>query len=113
MSNITLLDGISWFKPDKLVRSSLKAEYREADVQQQPRALCISGRNRISAPQTLLYLHRFKNLRMLTLEDNPLSSAPDYRPRTIAHLPHLTYLDHRVISVTAVQAAMDQHQVHL
>jgi hypothetical protein len=69
------------------------------------------GRNRISVAQTLVYLRQFKHLRMLTLEDNPLAQSSDYRSRAVAHLPNLTFLDHRLVSSSEVQAATEQHQV--
>lgn len=53
----------------------------------------------------LLYLRRFKNLRTLNLGGNPFceNADPPYKAYVAAFLPHLEYLDYRLIDEDTVR----------
>jgi len=76
------------------------------------------GKNLISSLDDVLYLRRFRKLRMLNLAGNAIAADADYRNFVIAHLSfndwksggHLSYLDYRLVEVAAVGAARDQFQ---
>ncbi|XP_063286733.1 dynein regulatory complex subunit 3 [Pelobates fuscus] len=55
------------------------------------------GNNNLSSLENLIYLRRFKALRSLSLNGNPLSEDEQYKMFIAAHLPDLVYLDFRLL----------------
>lgn len=49
-----------------------------------------------------LYLRKFKKLRTLNLSGNPFCSTDEYKQYIVAFLPHLEYLDYRLIDEDTV-----------
>ena len=76
------------------------------------------GKNLIPSLDDVLYLRRFRNLKMLTLAGNKMAEDPDYRNFVVAHLSfndwktggHLSYLDYRLVETPVVAAAREQFQ---
>ena len=76
------------------------------------------GKNLISSLDEVLYLRRFRNLKMLTLAGNKMAEEADYRAYVVAHLSfndwktggHLSYLDYRLVQPAVVLAAREQFQ---
>ena len=67
------------------------------------------GNNQISELHKMLeVLREFKNLKILTLVNNPVTEHNIYRPSTISSLQTLTYLDYLVILKQERQKAVDQ-----
>jgi hypothetical protein len=60
-----------------------------------------------------MYLRRFKRLRLLNLDGNPVSRDMEYRAYVIAHIKGLKYLDYRLIESAQVVAAREQYQEEL
>ena len=50
----------------------------------------------------VLYLRKFQALKSVTLSGNPFSSSDEYRPYVIAFLPHLEYLDYKLVDPALV-----------
>jgi len=75
---------------------------------------CLSvGNNSISSLENLMYLRKFKNLRMLNLEGNPVCHDPEYRMFVLAHIRNLKYLDYAMVIESDVIAAKEQYQDEL
>ena len=80
--------------------------------------LFVPGNNQLKALEDILYLRRFRNLKMLSLAGNPLSKDPEYNAYVIAHLSfsdwqtggHLSYLDYRLVDTSSIAAAREQFQ---
>jgi hypothetical protein len=68
------------------------------------------GNNLIKDLTNVMYLRRFKELRLINLAGNPISSEVDYKAYVISHLKNLTYLDYRRIYPAEVQQAREQFQ---
>lgn len=51
------------------------------------------GRNRLRDLKDIEFLRRFKNLKCLTMEGNPVCSNSNYLLHIFAYVPHLNYLD--------------------
>lgn len=77
---------------------------------------CLSlGKNEIdSLDETARYLHKlYQSLRMLTLQGNKVEQQAHYRTRMIAYLPHLKFLDNRLIVKEDVDKARDEQRENL
>jgi len=75
---------------------------------------CLSvGNNSISSLENLMYLRKFKKLRMLNLEGNPVCHDPEYRMFVLAHIRNLKYLDYAMVVDSDVVAAKEQYQDEL
>ena len=73
---------------------------------------CLSiGNNSIKSLDNLMYLRKFKKLRLLNLEGNPVCHDPEYRMFVLAHIKYLKYLDYGLLSEADVVAAKEQYQV--
>uniref|UniRef100_A0A7S2HFX7 Dynein regulatory complex subunit 3 n=1 Tax=Octactis speculum TaxID=3111310 RepID=A0A7S2HFX7_9STRA len=72
---------------------------------------CLSlGNNKISSVAGVIELRRFKGLRLLNLEGNPVSEGKDYRLNLIAFMNQLKYLDYIMVTTPEVEAAKEQFQ---
>lgn len=72
---------------------------------------CFSiGKNEIETLEDILYLRRFKKLRMLTVAGNPLDKDPEHRSFAMAHIPSLKYLDYKLVDPAEVTAAREAHE---
>ncbi|KAG5444676.1 Dynein regulatory complex subunit 3 [Clonorchis sinensis] len=69
------------------------------------------GRNLLDDLENTVYLRKFRGLRSLTLEENPLTSDANYRPYIFAFLAQLEYLDYQRIGEEARHAAYMQYQI--
>ncbi|XP_064008781.1 dynein regulatory complex subunit 3 isoform X3 [Pogoniulus pusillus] len=68
------------------------------------------GKNNLTTLEDVIYLRRFKNLRTLNLAGNPLCEDQRYTLFVVAHLPHLVYLDFRLVNDTTREAAVLKYQ---
>lgn len=67
------------------------------------------GKNKIEAlDSTATYLHRFRQLRMVSLSGNPVESHVLYRSRMLAYVRNLKYLDNRMVLASEVAKARDE-----
>ena len=71
------------------------------------------GNNNITKIENVLYLRRFRNLRLIKLAGNPICNDTEYRPYVISHVKNLKYLDYRMVSEQAVNAAKEHYQDEL
>jgi len=71
------------------------------------------GNNNISKIENVLYLRRFRHLRLINLAGNPICNDTEYRPYVISHVKNLKYLDYRMVSEQAVNAAKEHYQDEL
>ena len=69
--------------------------------------------NNISKIENVLYLRRFRHLRLINLAGNPICNDTEYRPYVISHVKNLKYLDYRMVSEQAVNAAKEHYQDEL
>ncbi|CAK8990116.1 Dynein regulatory complex subunit 3 (Flagellar-associated protein 134) [Durusdinium trenchii] len=75
---------------------------------------CLSiGQNKINKLENLLYLRQFKNLRLVTLDGNPVCKDPEYRMFVLAYLEKLQYLDYAMVEQSEVISAREQFQDEL
>jgi hypothetical protein len=75
---------------------------------------CLSiGNNSIKQLENLMELRKFKHLRLLNLEGNPVCNDPEYRMFVLAHLKSLKYLDYALVHESDVIAAKEQYQDEL
>ncbi|NWS70590.1 DRC3 protein, partial [Crotophaga sulcirostris] len=73
------------------------------------------GKNNLTILKDVIYLRRFKNLRVLNLAGNPLCDDEEYMLFVVAHLPNLVYLDYKLVhdttvSISAFHACEIEHQ---
>lgn len=70
------------------------------------------GKNPIeSLDETATYLHNLRQLRVLTLKDCRVAAAQQYRPRLLAFIPTIRFLDGRAIRPAEIaQAREDQRE---
>mmetsp|Transcript_22613 Transcript_22613/g.27292 ORF Transcript_22613/g.27292 Transcript_22613/m.27292 type:complete len:515 (-) Transcript_22613:220-1764(-) len=68
------------------------------------------GNNLIEQLETVMYLRRFKNLRLVNLAGNPMCRDPEYRSYVLSHVKNLKYLDYRLVEDSTVSAAREQYQ---
>jgi hypothetical protein len=72
---------------------------------------CLSiGNNSIKQLENLMELRKFKHLRMVNLEGNPVCNDPEYRMFILAHLKSLKYLDYSLVHDSDVITAKEQYQ---
>jgi U2 small nuclear ribonucleoprotein A' len=72
------------------------------------------GKNRIEhLDETARYLHRLKNLRALTLLGNRVESQAHYRPRVLAYVRSIKFLDNRLVLPTEVSKAREDLKEYL
>lgn len=55
------------------------------------------GNNRIENLEQLIYLRQFEKLRTLNMSGNPVCADENYKLFSIAYLPHVVYLDFRLV----------------
>eukprot|EP01029_Cantina_marsupialis_P000265 TRINITY_DN10232_c0_g2_i1.p1 TRINITY_DN10232_c0_g2~~TRINITY_DN10232_c0_g2_i1.p1 ORF type:complete len:519 (-),score=168.84 TRINITY_DN10232_c0_g2_i1:120-1676(-) len=73
---------------------------------------CLSiGSNNITQIDNVMYLRRFKNLRLVNLEGNPICRDTDYKLYVLAHLKNLKYLDFKRVHQEEIAAALEAFQV--
>ncbi|KAK3520369.1 hypothetical protein QTP70_024051 [Hemibagrus guttatus] len=68
------------------------------------------GNNLISHLDNVIYLRKFNNLRTLDLAGNPICKDENYKVFVAAHLPHLVYLDYRLLDEQTREKAQYQYQ---
>ena len=71
------------------------------------------GNNNIAALDSIVKLRRFKSLRLLNMEGNPVSKESEYRMYVLAYLNNLTYLDYAMVMKSEIVAAREQYQDEL
>ncbi|CAM6115593.1 unnamed protein product [Calypogeia fissa] len=68
------------------------------------------GNNLLKELEGVIYLRKFRKLRLLCLDGNPISKNQDYRHYVIAFVRNVLYLDHKLCSQKQVTAAGEQFQ---
>eukprot|EP00762_Andalucia_godoyi_P002481 ANDGO_02811.mRNA.1 Dynein regulatory complex subunit 3 len=72
---------------------------------------CLSiGKNNLEKIEEILYLRRYKKLRMLTIAGNPLDKDPEHRSFCLAHCPGIKYLDYKLVDAAEKVAAKEAHE---
>lgn len=66
------------------------------------------GNNDIKTLDSLSYLIRFENLRVLNLSGNQVSREANYKEYCLAHFKRLNYLDYRLIDQQQVTKAREK-----
>jgi hypothetical protein len=87
---------------------------RITTVENMEMLVCLScfsiGKNQLSDVQNVKYLRQFDELRMLTIQGNPIASEPDHRFIVLAHLPRLKYLDYQMVEESEFLMARERHE---
>ncbi|CAG5115260.1 unnamed protein product [Candidula unifasciata] len=68
------------------------------------------GNNEIKDVKDILYLRKFRNLRSLTISNNPVYSDASFRQYVVAFLPELEFLDYRLVDQQEKAQAFDRFQ---
>lgn len=71
------------------------------------------GNNRIKELDQMIYLRQFEALRTLNMSGNPMCEDDDYKLFVIAFLPHLVYLDFRLVDADTRNRANTQYENRL
>ncbi|KAK7497342.1 hypothetical protein BaRGS_00011386 [Batillaria attramentaria] len=71
------------------------------------------GNNDIRHVDNILYLRRFRKLKTLNLSRNPLCNLDVYRLYAAAILPHLVYLDYRLLDDDVRRKGYDRYQIQV
>ena len=75
---------------------------------------CLSiGNNQIDNYETILPLRHLKNLKMLTLAGNPISSNPDYKKRIFAYFENVKFIDYLLVDTHERAQAKDLYAEEL
>jgi len=69
--------------------------------------------NEITQTDELQTLRDFEKLRVVNFQNNPVQNDPEYQPVLLAFLPHLKYLDFRLVDDEKVQQAQEQYFTEL
>lgn len=65
------------------------------------------GNNEIASLDSIVYLTRFPNLKVVSMGGNPVCSQPNYRTYMLAYLRKLCYFDYRIIDQEELKGARD------
>ncbi|XP_067937680.1 dynein regulatory complex subunit 3-like [Watersipora subatra] len=113
-NNIDMIEGLDKLTNlrDLTLYNNRIATIENMDTLTQLHVLSL-GNNDLDKLENLLYLRRFKRLRTLNLAGNPFcdSTDPDYKSYVVAFLPHLEYLDYRLIDEDTKEAAEKKFDV--
>ncbi|GMI29507.1 hypothetical protein TeGR_g3958 [Tetraparma gracilis] len=75
---------------------------------------CLSlGNNKIANLDVCQYLRKFRQLRLVNLEGNPVFKEAEYKMMLLAYLPNIKYLDYALIYESDVATAREQYQDEL
>lgn len=75
---------------------------------------CLSlGNNRIDSMEQIIKLRQLRNLKMLTLSDNPICRESEYRMIVLAYVDNITYLDYALIDNNDRIIAKEQYHDEL
>ncbi len=75
---------------------------------------CLSlGNNRIDSMEQIIKLRQLRNLKMLTLSDNPICRESEYRMIVLAYVDNITYLDYALIDNNDRTIAKEQYHDEL
>jgi hypothetical protein len=75
---------------------------------------CLSiGNNQIKILDQIMYLRKFKKLKLVHFEGNPVCNDNEYRNYVLAHIKGLKYLDYALIQQGDIVAAREQYQDEL
>jgi hypothetical protein len=113
-NNISVIQGL-----EKLTKLTDASFYNNSIMEIQGLDNCMDlnclsiGNNSIKSLDNLMYLRKFKKLRLLNLEGNPVCHDPEYRMFVLAHIKYLKYLDYGLLSEADVVAAKEQYQDEL
>ncbi|XP_057201524.1 dynein regulatory complex subunit 3 [Triplophysa rosa] len=68
------------------------------------------GNNAIAQLDNVIYLRKFKNLRTLNLAGNPIYDEECYKTFVTTNLPHVVYLDYRLLDEPTREMAITKYQ---
>jgi len=68
------------------------------------------GNNQLTDLENAVYLRKFRTMRTLNLEGNPFCQREEYRNFVIAHMPHLEFLDYRLIDERMRAEALEAYK---
>lgn len=71
------------------------------------------GNNDLKELENITYLRRFKRLKTLNLSNNPFCELDNYKQYVAAFLPHLEFLDYRLMDEQTKAAAYERHQIQI
>ncbi|CAH1794345.1 unnamed protein product [Owenia fusiformis] len=71
------------------------------------------GNNDLKDLENLTYLRRFKNCKTLNLNGNPFCELEDYKVFVLAYLPHIDYLDYRLVDEASKHSAYEKYQISI
>lgn len=71
------------------------------------------GNNDLKELENIAYMRRFMKLKTLNLSNNPFCKSDNYKQHVAAFLPHLEFLDYRLLDDQTKAAAYDQHQTQI
>lgn len=71
------------------------------------------GNNDLKELENITYLRRFRKLKTLNLSNNPFCEFDNYKQYVAAFLPHLEFLDYRLLDDQTKAAAYDRHMIQI
>ncbi|KAK7484639.1 hypothetical protein BaRGS_00024047, partial [Batillaria attramentaria] len=71
------------------------------------------GNNDLKELENITYLRRFKKLKTLNLSNNPFCEFDNYKQYVAAFLPHLEFLDYRLLDDQTKAAAYERHMIQV
>lgn len=75
---------------------------------------CLSlGNNRIDSMEQIIRIRQLRNLKMLTLSDNPICKENEYRMIVLAYVDNITYLDYALVDPNDRATAKEQYHDEL
>jgi hypothetical protein len=75
---------------------------------------CLSlGNNKVDSMEQIIRIRQLRNLKMLTLSDNPICKENEYRMIVLAYVDSITYLDYALIDPNDRSIAKEQYHDEL
>ncbi|KAL8623453.1 hypothetical protein ACOMHN_061966 [Nucella lapillus] len=71
------------------------------------------GNNDLRELENIAYLRRFRKLKTLNLSNNPFCGLDNYKQYVAAFLPHLVFLDYRLLDDQTKAAAYERHMIQI
>lgn len=71
------------------------------------------GNNDLRELENITYLRKFRRLKTLNLSNNPLCELTNYKHYVAAFLPHIEFLDYRLLDEQTKAAAYERHMIQV